>query len=213
MARESGPVCKLCRREGEKLFLKGSRCLSPKCSFERRAYPPGQHGRDAQFRRGRASDYNRQLREKQKARRIYGVMERQFRRYFREALRRPGLTGSNLLSILESRLDNAVFRLGFAESRAHARQLVAHGHFTVNGRRTNVPSFLVNKGDVITIREGSAKRTYFHDLRHMLENRPPVPEWLDLNAADLTGTVLRSPERSDIDLTINDQLIVEYYSR
>jgi small subunit ribosomal protein S4 len=213
MARYSGPVCKLCRREGEKLFLKGSRCLSPKCSFERRSYPPGQHGRDAQFRRGRASDYNRQLREKQKARRVYGVLERQFRRYFRAAQQRSGLTGSNLLSILETRLDNAVYRLGLAESRAHARQLVGHGHIAVNGRRTNIPSYLVVPGDEITIREGSQKRPYFRELRAALENRPPVPEWLNLNVTDLTGTVSRLPERSDIDLTINDQLIVEYYSR
>ena len=213
MARYSGPVCKLCRREGEKLFLKGSRCLSPKCSFERRSYPPGQHGRDAQFRRGRASDYSLQLREKQKARRIYGVLERQFRRYFREALKRPGRTGSNLLSILETRLDNAIFRLGLAESRAHARQLVSHGHFSINGRRTDVPSYLLSPGDVITVREGSRKRPYFRELRQVLENRPPAPEWLSLDADTLQGTVLRYPERSDIDLTINDQLIVEYYSR
>ncbi len=213
MARYIGPVCKLCRREGEKLFLKGSRCLSPKCSFERRSYPPGQHGRDAQFRRGRASDYQLQLREKQKARRIYGVLERQFRRYFREALRRPGLTGSNLLAILESRLDNAIYRLGLAESRAHARQLVAHGHFAVNGRRTTIPSYLLSPGDVISIREGSRKRPYFRDLRQVLENRPPTPEWLELNTSQLEGTVLRNPERRDIDMTINEQLIVEYYSR
>ncbi len=213
MARYSGPVCKLCRREGEKLFLKGSRCLSPKCSFERRSYPPGQHGRDAQFRRGRASDYSLQLREKQKARRIYGVLERQFRRYFREALKRPGRTGSNLLAILETRLDNAVFRLGLAESRAHARQLVSHGHFSINGRRTDVPSYLLSPGDEITVREGSRKRPYFRELRQVLENRPPAPEWLSLDANELKGTVLRYPERSDIDLTINDQLIVEYYSR
>jgi small subunit ribosomal protein S4 len=213
MALYSGPVCKLCRREGEKLFLKGSRCLSQKCSFERRSYPPGQHGRDAQFRRGRASDYNRQLREKQKARRIYGVLERQFRRYFRTAQQRSGLTGSNLLSILESRLDNTIYRLGLAESRAHARQIVGHGHIAVNGRRTNIPSYLVVPGDVITIREGSQKRSYFRDLRSALENRPPVPEWLELNITDLKGTVSRLPERGDIDLTINDQLIVEYYSR
>jgi small subunit ribosomal protein S4 len=213
MARYSGPVCKLCRREGEKLFLKGSRCLSQKCSFERRAYPPGQHGRDAQFRRGRASDYSRQLREKQKARRIYGLLERQFRRYFREAVRRSGLTGSNLLSILESRLDNTVYRLGLAESRAHARQLVGHGHISVNGRRTNIPSYLVVPGDEITIREGSRKRPYFRDLKSVLESRPPVPEWLQLDATNLKGSVLRLPERSDIDMSINDQLIVEYYSR
>ncbi len=155
MARYTGPVCRLCRREGEKLFLKGARCLSPKCSFERRSYPPGQHGKDAQFRRGRGSDYSLQLREKQKARRVYGVLERQFRRYFGEALRRPGLTGSNLLAILESRLDNVIYRLGWADSRNHARLLVQHGHFAVNGRRTNIPSYLVRPGDVITVRAGS----------------------------------------------------------
>jgi small subunit ribosomal protein S4 len=213
MARYSGPVCKLCRREGEKLFLKGSRCLSPKCSFERRAYPPGQHGRDAQFRRNRASNYNLQLREKQKVRRIYGVLERQFRRYFGTAQRRSGLTGSNLLSILESRLDNAVFRLGLAESRAHARQLVAHGHIAVNGRKTNAGSYLVTPGDEITIRVESQRRPYFRELKQALDSRPPTPEWLQLNATDIKGTVLRNPERSDIDLTINEQLIVEYYSR
>ncbi len=213
MARYNGPVCKLCRREGEKLFLKGSRCLSPKCSFDRRSYPPGQHGREAQFRRGRASDYNRQLREKQKVRRIYGILERQFRRYFHVAEQRSGLTGSNLLSILETRLDNAVFRLGLAESRAHARQLVAHGHIAVNGRRTNIPSFLVSPGAVISIREGSRNRTYFRDLRQVLEDRPPIPEWLSLDTTQIEGTILRNPERSDIDLTVNEQLIVEFYSR
>lgn len=214
MARYTGPVCKLCRREGEKLFLKGSRCLSPKCSFERRAYPPGEHGRDAQFRRGRASDYNLQLREKQKVRRIYGILERQFRRYFGEALKRPGLTGANLLSILESRLDNAVFRLGLADSRAQARQLVAHGHFTVNGRKTNIPSYVVVPGDVIGIREQSNGRTYFRDLKAILNDHAPVvPEWLELSVNNLEGRVIRHPERSDIDLTVNEQLIVEYYSR
>lgn len=213
MARYRGPVCKLCRREGEKLFLKGSRCLSPKCSFERRAYPPGEHGRDAQFRRGRASDYNLQLREKQKARRIYGIMERQFRRYFRVAQQRAGLTGANLLSILESRLDNTVFRLGFADSRAQARQLVAHGHFTVNGRKTNIPSYLVVPGDEVNVREQSRNRPYFRELRRVLEDRPATPEWLERDSAQLAGKVLRKPERTDIDMTINDQLIVEYYSR
>lgn len=212
MARYRGPVCKLCRREGEKLYLKGSRCLTPKCAVERRSYPPGQHGKLAQYRRGRASDYSVQLREKQKARRIYGILERQFRRYFREALRRPGLTGSNLLIILESRLDNAVYRLGFAESRAQARQLVQHGHFEVNGRRTNIPSFLVKPGDEVTVREGSRKKTYFKGLSELMAERP-VPEWLEQNDGALTGRVTREPERTDIDLTLNEQLIVEYYSR
>lgn len=213
MARYSGPVCRLCRREGEKLFLKGARCLSPKCAVERRSYPPGQHGKDAQFRRGRGSDYSLQLREKQKMRRIYGVLERQFRRYFGMALRRPGLTGSNLLSILESRLDNVVYRMGWADSRPHARLLVQHGHFTVNGRRTNIPSFLVKPGDQIAVREGSRTVTYFKELRSYMEDRPPAPEWLDVNAAAMQGQMMRTPERRDIDFPLNEQLVVEYYSR
>ncbi len=213
MARYTGPVCKLCRREGEKLFLKGARCLSPKCAIDRRSYPPGQHGKDAQFRRGRGSDYALQLREKQKARRVYGILERQFRRYFREALRRPGLTGSNLLSILETRLDNVVYRMGWADSRNHARQLVQHGHVSVNGRRTNIPSFLVRPGDLVSVREGSRRRQYFKDLPAYMEDRPPAPEWLSVDAIALQGTVVRAPERRDIDLPLNEQLIVEYYSR
>lgn len=213
MARYTGPVCKLCRREGEKLYLKGARCLGPKCSVERRSYPPGQHGKDAQFRRGRGSDYSLQLREKQKARRVYGILERQFRRYFREALRRPGLTGSNLLSLLETRLDNVVYRMGWADSRNHARQLVQHGHIAVNGRRTNVPSFLTTPGDEITIREGSKNRTYFKEIRSYMEERPPAPEWLSVDMAAMKGVVERLPERRDVDIPLNEQLIVEYYSR
>ncbi|MCZ7541831.1 MAG: 30S ribosomal protein S4 [Anaerolineae bacterium] len=213
MARYTGPVCKLCRREGEKLFLKGARCMSPKCSFERRSYAPGQHGKDAQFRRGRGSDYALQLREKQKARRVYGVLERQFRRYFGEALRRPGLTGSNLLSILETRLDNVIFRMGWADSRNHARLMVQHGHFVVNGRRTNIPSYLVVPGDVIAVRDGSRERAYFKELKSYMSDRPVAPEWLEVDAAAMKGTVLRVPERRDIDLPLNEQLIVEYYSR
>jgi small subunit ribosomal protein S4 len=212
MARYTGPKCKICRREGEKLFLKGSRCLSPKCAIERRNYPPGQHGRESQFRRGRASDYSLQLREKQKVRRIYGVLERQFRRYFREAQQRSGLTGSNLLGILESRLDNVVYRLGFADSRAQARQLVQHGHFNVNGRRTNIPSFIVRPGDEIEVRDGSRKRTYFKDLREYAGDRS-APDWLRRDATKLIGEMVRVPERSDVDYTINEQLVVEYYSR
>ncbi len=213
MARYTGPVCKLCRRDGEKLFLKGARCLSPKCAVERRAYPPGQHGKDAQFRRGRGSDYSLQLREKQKARRVYGILERQFRRYFSEAQRRPGLTGSNLLTILESRLDNVVYRLGWADSRAHARQIVQHGHISVNGRRTNIPSYLVRPNDVVAIREQSRSRQYFKELRAYMEDRPQAPEWLSVNIGAMEGTVLRVPERRDVDLSLNEQLIVEYYSR
>jgi len=213
MARYHGPVCKLCRREGEKLFLKGARCVSPKCSVERRTYPPGQHGKDASFKRGRGSDYALQLREKQKARRIYGILERQFRRYFSEALRRPGLTGSNLLTILETRLDNVIYRLGWADSRAHARQLVQHGHFTVNGRKTNIPSFLVRSGDVITVREGSRNRKYFKEMRAYMDDRSQAPEWLNVDVAAMQGTVVRTPERRDIDMPLSEQLIVEYYSR
>ncbi|MBN1427886.1 MAG: 30S ribosomal protein S4 [Anaerolineae bacterium] len=212
MARYTGPVCKLCRREGDKLFLKGARCLSPKCAVERRNYPAGQHGNAMQFRRGRASDYALQLREKQKVRRIYGVLERQFRRYFRDALRRPGMTGANLLTVLESRLDNVIFRMGFAESRTQARQLVQHGHFNLNGRRTNIPSCIVRPGDQIEVRPGSRKRVYFKQLKDVISARPLVA-WLDRDAANLSGQVVRLPERGDIDMTINEQLVVEYYSR
>ncbi len=212
MARYIGPVCKLCRREGEKLFLKGSRCLTPKCSFERRSYPPGEHGRDNQFRRGRASDYLLQLREKQKARRIYGVLERQFNRYFRRATQRVGLTGTNLLVILETRLDNVVYRLGWADSRAQARQLVQHGHVTINGRKTGVPSALVSAGDVVSIRPESMRKTYFKTLREDLDDRQ-VPRWLNLDVRNISAKVVNLPARDDIDVTINEQLVVEYYSR
>ena len=213
MARYTGPVCKLCRREGEKLFLKGDRCLSPKCPFEReRGYPPGEHGRLARFRRRRPSDYSRQLRAKQKARRVYGVLERQFRRYFREAERRPGLTGENLLILLESRLDNVVYRLGFADSRAQARQLVGHGHFVVNGRRTNISSYIVRPQDAITVRDGSRKRTYFKERAERLDEGA-VPNWLSLDAKMMAARVLKVPAREDIETTLNEHLIVEYYSR
>ncbi|HRQ40610.1 MAG TPA: 30S ribosomal protein S4 [Chloroflexota bacterium] len=212
MARHTDPVCKLCRREGEKLFLKGSRCLTPKCSFERRSYPPGQHGRDTQFRRGRASDYLMQLREKQKARRIYGVFERQFSRYFRKATRQVGLTGTNLLVLLETRMDNVIYRLGLADSRAQARQLVSHGHFMLNGRKIDVPSALVKPGDVITIRPESIGRTYFKQLRQDIDDRR-VPAWLALDVKNLSATVKNFPAREDMDVSINEQLVVEYYSR
>jgi len=212
MAKYRGPVCKLCRREGEKLFLKGARCFSPKCSFERRGYPPGQHGKGAQFRRRRESDYNRQLRAKQKARRMYGILERQFRRYYEHSVSRRGLTGLNLLQVLESRLDNVVFRLGFAESRAQARTLVSHGHFTVNGRRTDVPSLLVSPGDVVSVRQGSLERTYFKDLQAFAEDKN-VPAWLSRDLKAISGAMIRLPERSEIDSNLQEQLIVEYYSR
>lgn len=212
MARYRGPVCKLCRREGEKLFLKGARCYTPKCAFERRGYPPGIHGRSAQFRRRRESDYNRQLRAKQKARRVYGVLERQFRRYYQDSLKRRGLTGLNLLQILESRLDNVVYRLGFAESRAQARLLVTHGHFSVNGRRTDIPSMNLTPGDVVEVRDGSRRRTYFKELPEVAETKN-VPSWLGRDIKQLSGSLIRLPERAEIDGNLQEQLIVEYYSR
>jgi small subunit ribosomal protein S4 len=212
MGRYIGPVCKLCRREGEKLFLKGERCFTPKCSFDRRGYAPGQHGRGGQFRQNRASDFARQLRAKQKARRVYGVLERQFRRYYSTALRRPGLTGLTLLQILESRLDNVVFRLGYAQSRAQARMLVTHGHFDVNGRRTDVPSMLLTAGDQISVREGSRGRTFFKELSALAEKTNTL-SWLERDVTALSGKVQRLPERSEIDSNLNEQLIVEYYSR
>ena len=211
MARYNGPVCKLCRREGEKLFLKGERCFSPKCAFERRSYAPGMHGRQSQFRR-KESDYALQLRAKQKARRVYGVYERQFRRYFREAQRKRGLTGVNLLILLESRLDNVVYRLGFASSRTQARQLVLHGHFDVNGRKTNIPSYLVKPGDIIAVREYSRSKTYFKGVSEILDESQ-VPAWLSLDIPNLTGKMVDLPSRDDVDITLNEQLIVEYYSR
>ncbi|RIK35379.1 MAG: 30S ribosomal protein S4 [Chloroflexi bacterium] len=211
MANYTDAVCKLCRREGQKLFLKGERCLSPKCAIERRNYPPGEHGKKATFRR-KVSEYGLQLREKQKARRIYGVMERQFRRYFTEATRRKGLTGTVLLTILESRLDNAVYRLGFADSRAQARQLVRHGHFDVNGRKTDIPSYQVSVGDVISVRGSSKESVYFKDRSQIMQSNR-VPAWLNLNLAALSGSVLAEPGREDIEIPLNEQLIVEYYSR
>jgi small subunit ribosomal protein S4 len=215
MSKRIGPVCKLCRREGEKLFLKGERCYTPKCAIEKRNFPPGQHGRTGSRggnRSGRESDFARQLRAKQRARRVYGVLERQFRRYYEVSLKRRGLTGMNLLQILESRLDNVIYRLGFASSRAQARLLVTHGHFMVNGRRTDVPSMLLKDGDEIAIREGSQDLTYFKELNAFAESRT-IPEWLNRDIKNLTGVVQRLPERVEIDGSLNEQLIVEYYSR
>lgn len=212
MAKYRGPVCKLCRREGEKLFLKGARCYTPKCAFEKRGYPPGMHGKGAQFRRKRESDFARQLRAKQKARRVYGVLERQFHRYYQVSLKRRGLTGLNLLQILESRLDNVIYRLGYADSRAKARLLVTHGHFSVNGRRTDVPSMLLAAGDTVSVRPGSLKRPLFKELPDLAETRN-VPNWLSRNIGELAGTVIRMPERAEIDANLGEQLIVEYYSR
>jgi small subunit ribosomal protein S4 len=211
MARYTEGVCKLCRREGEKLFLKGERCMSPKCALERRPYPPGLHGRQAQFRR-KVSDYGLQLRAKQKAKRVYGVLERQFRRNFREAERRRGLTGANLLILMESRLDNVVYRLGLAVSRGQARQWVRHGHFEVNGTRVNIPSYLVKPGDVVAVRANSRYKPNFKDIALDLEHRP-VPEWLSRDDQAMSGRVLALPGREDIDVTIDEHLIVEFYSR
>ncbi len=212
MGKYTGPVCKQCRREGEKLFLKGQRCFSPQCSFERRAYPPGEHGRETQFRRRRTSEYQHQLREKQKTRRVYGVGERQFRRYYSYALKRRGKTGEALLQLLERRLDNVIFRLGFAESRAQARQMVNHGHYYVNGRRTDIPSMLVRPGDQVTVGERSRKQSYFKGLKDTAEVRT-VPRWLDRDLVSLSGKVTDLPDRQDVDANINEQLIIEYYSR
>jgi len=214
MARYLGPVCKLCRREGFKMFLKGERCFTPKCGFERRAFAPGEHGRAGAGRGGsdRASDYARQLRAKQQARRTYGVLEAQFRRYFSLASSRRGLTGLNLLQTLEQRLDNVVFRMGYAVNRAEARQLVSHGHFTVNGRRTDIPSMLVQPEDVVEVREGSRRKVFFKELADYAEKRS-CASWLDRDLKKLSGRMLRLPERAEIDGNLNEQLIVEYYSR
>jgi len=211
MANYTDAVCRLCRREGQKLFLKGDRCLSPKCAIEKRNYPPGDHGKKATFRR-KVSDYGMQLREKQKARRIYGVMEQQFRRYFADADRRKGMTGTTLLTMLESRLDNVVYRLGFADSRSQARQLVRHGHFDVNGRKTDIPSFLTNVGDVIQVRANNQSKTYFKERSQVMQTNR-VPGWLTLNLMTLSGSVQAEPGREDIEIPLNEQLIVEYYSR
>jgi small subunit ribosomal protein S4 len=212
MARYRGPVCKLCRREGVKLMLKGERCLSPKCAIERRNTPPGQHG--GSFRRRQLSDYGVRQREKQKVRRIYGVLEKQFRRYYGIAARTRGQTGGTLLQLMERRLDNVVYRLGFADSRKQARQLVRHGHFNVNGRKTNIPSFVVSVGDEVVVRENRRNRTYFKDIDASgILRKKAVPEWLSLDPANLGGRVLRLPERGELDLSINEQLIVEFYSR
>ncbi len=216
MSKNLSPVCKLCRREGEKLYLKGERCFTPKCAIEKRNFAPGQHGRTGSRsggnRTGRESDYLRQLRAKQRARRVYGILERQFRRYYEVARGRHGLTGLNLLQILESRLDNVVYRLGFASSRPQARLLVTHGHFTVNGRRTDVPSMLLREGDVVAVRDGSRGLEYFKVLSDLADARTS-PSWLNRDTRQLSGAIQRLPERAEIDAILNEQLIVEYYSR
>ncbi len=209
MGRYTDSVCRQCRREGEKLFLKGDRCYSEKCAVERRPFPPGSHG---QGRRQKPSEYGLQLREKQKTRRVYGVLEKQFRNYFVAADRQQGITGENLLVLLERRLDNVVFRLGFAASRKEARQLVNHGHFTVNGRKVSIPSYLIRVGDVIQVKEGSKESPKFAEIKEQAAYKTP-PEWLSVDVENLTGTVLAYPIREQIDTAVNEQLIVELYSR
>ena len=209
MARYTGPVCRLCRRERMKLFLKGERCFKEKCAIEKRGYPPGQHGQ----RRGRkAAGYGIQLREKQKVKRIYGVLERQFRLYFQEADRRKGITGEHLLQMLERRLDNVVYSLGFASSRAQARQLVRHGHILVDGRKTSIPSYQVRTGQAIAVREGSRQNVQVKAALESALGRG-VPDWLTLDAGGFTGKVQALPTREEIKLPIQEQLIVELYSR
>ncbi|GAW90882.1 30S ribosomal protein S4 [Calderihabitans maritimus] len=208
MARYRGAVCRLCRREGEKLFLKGDRCYSDKCAIERRPYPPGQHGQG----RKKLSEFGLQLREKQKAKRIYGIMERQFRNYFEKAERQPGITGENLLRLLERRLDNVVYRLGLASSRAEARQLVRHGHFTVNDKKVNIPSYLVKPGDEIAVREKSKESPKFKEIAEAAAHKTP-PAWLELNVETLKGRVLALPSREEIDVPVQEHLIVELYSK
>jgi small subunit ribosomal protein S4 len=208
LARYKESVCRLCRREGAKLFLKGDRCYSDKCAVERRPYPPGQHG----TRRIKQSDYGIQLREKQKARRIYGVMEGQFRNYFKIADRQKGVTGENLIVLLERRFDNTVFRLGFAGSRADARQLVRHGHVAVNGRKVNIPSYLLRPGDVIEIREKSRTSTRVQEALVSAE-RKSTPTWLELEAPKFKGMFKNYPTRDEVALPVNEQLIVELYSK
>ncbi len=208
MARNTGAVCRLCRREGLKLFLKGDRCFKEKCAFERRGYAPGQHGR----RRTKVQNYGIQLREKQKVKRMYGVLERQFRGYFARAARSKGITGTNLLQTLERRLDNVVYRLGFASSRSMARQLVTHGHIQVNGRKMSIPSALVKTGSVIALREKSRKNEQIKICVDTAKGRG-VPAWLELDADQFQGTVRQLPERDEILMPIQEQLIVELYSK
>ena len=206
MARSLGPKCKLCRREGMKLFLKGERCLTEKCAVERRSYPPGEHGRG----RIKQSEYLLQLREKQKARRYYGILEKQFRNYYDNAAKRSGITGEELLRMLETRLDNVVYRLGFAASRAQARQIIRHGHFQVNGRRVNIPSFQVKTNDIVSLKAGSPVEQVVRDATDLTASVSP---WLQADHDNLTGKVLKMPERADIDTPVQESLIVELYSK
>lgn len=208
MARYTGPVCRLCRREGKKLFLKGDRCYSDKCALGRRQSTPGQHGKS----RKKVSEYGTQLRAKQTARRYYGVMESQMIKYFDIAERQSGITGDNLLRLLELRLDNVVYRLGFAASRKEARQLVRHGHFTLNGKKANIPSIQIKAGDVIAVAESSRNSEKIKSVTEANASRP-VPQWLDADKNQLTAKVVRLPAREDIDMDIEEQQIVEFYSK
>lgn len=208
MSRYKGPVCKLCRREGMKLFLKGDRCYSDKCGIERREYPPGQHGQN----RIKFTEYGTQLREKQKIKRIYGILERQFRRIFHDAERKKGVTGDTLIQLLESRLDNIVYRFGFANSRAEARMLITQRHFEINGKLVNIPSAIVKTGDTITVRQGSRNVTRVQASMEAVQRRG-VPEWLELDCANFKGTVRMIPARNQITIPMNEQLVVELYSK
>ena len=208
MARYTGPACKLCRREGKKLYLKGDRCLSGKCALDRRATAPGQHG----AAKKKMGEYGIQLREKQATRRYYGVLEKQFKNYYEEAARKEGMTGENLLILLERRLDNVVFRMGLAESHRDARQLVLHAHFTLNGKKVNIPSILVKPGDVISVKESSRDSAKIKALAEALESKT-APKWLDVDKTNLTAKVVSFPAREDIDFEFNEQLIVELYSK
>jgi small subunit ribosomal protein S4 len=208
MARYTDPVCRICRREGLKLFLKGSRCYSRKCSFERRSTPPGMNTQ----RRRKVSEFGIQLREKQKVRKTYSVLEKQFRNYFEKAEQRKGMTGENLLRMLEMRLDNVVYRMGLARSRAEARQLVTHGHFTVNGRPTNIPSYGTKTGDRVEVRESRRGREYFKTAAETVQSAQ-IPEWVSVDATKLSGSILSEPAREQMPMEFNEQLVVEFYSR
>lgn len=209
MARYTDSVCRQCRREGEKLFLKGDRCYSEKCAVQKRPFVPGQHG---QKRRQKTSEYGLQLREKQKTKRIYGVLEKQFRTYYQKAERQKGIAGENLLILLERRLDNVVFRMGLASSRKEARQLVNHDHFTINGRKANIPSMLVSVGDTVQVKPGKSDSPKFQELKAAGAYKTP-PEWLEVDIDNLTGRVLAFPTRDMVDTAVNEQLIIELYSR
>ena len=208
MARYTGPVCRLCRREGTKLFLKGERCLTGKCAIDRRSTAPGQHGAANKKMR----EYGLQMREKQKTRRYYGVLEKQFVNYFEEADRKEGMTGENLICLLERRMDNVVYRMGFAASHKEARQLVLHGHFTVNGKKVNIPSLIIKAGDVIAVKEASRDSVKFKALAEAAATAN-APKWLEVKAEAMTATVLTLPAREDVDFDFNEQLIVELYSK